>query len=476
MATRSAAAVKRAIGDTSEEGQSGPKHDLGGEGGGDMPDMSGAWMKKVQEAYDGMKASVYAPTLQQELQFWSAYEEQAIAGGSKLEEASKQLHAKRLEIQARMGIDLNEAAKAEARDSIAVGRHSASEKLDVAREEERLTVALYKEGSAQARAAHSATLAAENAALEESRSLLEKDVDAREGTALRKIEAEQAFIQFQREQGILSVAESIAALQDSERRKLDILLGSIDEKATIYADDLVKQREYENQIQQIQEEGAAKQAQIQRDLFQQTKATVGTFLAPIESAFTGMFDSLIEGTADMAKIVSGLWKGLAKAVIGELIRIAMQRIALAITESIVGKASALGLANANIAVAATGAAASVAAVPLVGLGAGMAAATTMTTFLEGITASLLGSAAGGWDLGRENPIAQLHAREMVLPAHLAERVRGMTEPGGGGGGGTTQVTVNVHGAIDGQSVYRVLTENSQQVLKAMTEFQRNGRF
>lgn len=39
------------------------------------------------------------------------------------------------------------------------------------------------------------------------------------------------------------------------------------------------------------------------------------------------------------------------------------------------------------------------------------------------------SAAGGADLGNSSPIAQLHPKEMVLPAHLAEGVRDMTARG-----------------------------------------------
>jgi hypothetical protein len=54
------------------------------------------------------------------------------------------------------------------------------------------------------------------------------------------------------------------------------------------------------------------------------------------------------------------------------------------------------------------------------------------------------SAAAGYDIPAGlNPMTQLHAQEMVLPAELANRVRAMAGgPGGGGGGGDTHVHIH----------------------------------
>ncbi len=51
------------------------------------------------------------------------------------------------------------------------------------------------------------------------------------------------------------------------------------------------------------------------------------------------------------------------------------------------------------------------------------------------------AAAGGWDVPA-NSFAMLHAREMVLPANLAERVRNMTDQGAGMGGGNSHFEMN----------------------------------
>jgi hypothetical protein len=90
------------------------------------------------------------------------------------------------------------------------------------------------------------------------------------------------------------------------------------------------------------------------------------------------------------------------------------------------------------AVAAANAFASTAAIPIIGpeLAPGAAEAA-----FASVMAFSLASASGGYDIGNENPLTQLHAREMVLPASIAQPLResiangSMSGDGGGGMGG-----------------------------------------
>lgn len=89
--------------------------------------------------------------------------------------------------------------------------------------------------------------------------------------------------------------------------------------------------------------------------------------------------------------------------------------------------------------------------------------------LAGVLAlgSSIASAAGGYDIpGGVNPVTQLHEREMVLPANLADRIRGMTD---GGGGDTYHVY-----AMDSEDVERFLRKNSRAVARAAQRGARNG--
>jgi hypothetical protein len=72
-------------------------------------------------------------------------------------------------------------------------------------------------------------------------------------------------------------------------------------------------------------------------------------------------------------------------------------------------------------------------IPIVGPELGAAAAAATFVAVEGFGA--LASAAGGYDIGAENPLVQAHAREMILPASIAEPLRGMIAAGGAAGAG-----------------------------------------
>jgi hypothetical protein len=86
-----------------------------------------------------------------------------------------------------------------------------------------------------------------------------------------------------------------------------------------------------------------------------------------------------------------------------------------------------------------------------------------------------GSAEGGFDIPPGvNPLTQLHASEMVLPANLAQGVRNMTNQGGGGGqGGDLNQTINLT-AWDGRSVVDMLGSNNRVIAQAVQTAMRGG--
>jgi hypothetical protein len=153
---------------------------------------------------------------------------------------------------------------------------------------------------------------------------------------------------------------------------------------------------------------------------------------------------------------------IATGVIGE--ETAVQTAATATQlaqQKIVGVA---GVAS-NAAIAATAAMASVAVIP----GWGWAAAPGVGASTYGLAMGYMASAEGGYDIpGGVNPLAQLHQREMVLPAKQADVIRGMADGGGAGGG----VTVHIN-AVDSHSVKRLFTEHGSALVKALKTQTRN---
>lgn len=83
------------------------------------------------------------------------------------------------------------------------------------------------------------------------------------------------------------------------------------------------------------------------------------------------------------------------------------------------------------------------------------------------------SAAGGWDrVPVDDAPALLHRNEMVLPANLAERVRGMTDQGGAGGG-VHHHHYNIQ-AWDSRSMRDTLRRNPHLLADAAMHAKRKG--
>ena len=89
--------------------------------------------------------------------------------------------------------------------------------------------------------------------------------------------------------------------------------------------------------------------------------------------------------------------------------------------------------------AAAGAFAATAAIPYVG--PELAPAAAALAYSDTMAFGALASAAGGYDIPSNiNPMVQTHASEMILPASIADPLRGMIAGGGRGGG--PNVTLN----------------------------------
>jgi hypothetical protein len=99
----------------------------------------------------------------------------------------------------------------------------------------------------------------------------------------------------------------------------------------------------------------------------------------------------------------------------------------------------------------------------------------MESSLIGMTGPLLASASGGFDIpAGVNPLTQLHEKEMVLPAHIAEPLR--QNLAGGGGMGGDQVHVHVH-TFDAHTFREYLAKPATQgeLARATNQMRRNGR-
>lgn len=109
-------------------------------------------------------------------------------------------------------------------------------------------------------------------------------------------------------------------------------------------------------------------------------------------------------------------------------------------------------------------------IPVVGPALAVAAAGATFAGVSAL-AGRVASAEGGYDIpAGVNPMTQLHEREMVLPAKQADVIRDLAD--GGGGGAAPEINIHIQ-ALDGQSVRRVLMQNSDALGAAMRAAKRN---
>ena len=144
---------------------------------------------------------------------------------------------------------------------------------------------------------------------------------------------------------------------------------------------------------------------------------------------------------------------------GDIARVASQDTAITAgktAEAAAGSTTVFGDANK----AASGAYSAVAGIPIVGPILAPAAAVAAFT---AVMAYDVFSAEGGFDIPAGlNPVTQLHEREMVLPASIAEPLRSGLAGGGNRAGGD----IHIH-AVDAASFQRLLSNNKGAVAKAL---------
>lgn len=157
------------------------------------------------------------------------------------------------------------------------------------------------------------------------------------------------------------------------------------------------------------------------------QAQTFNWLAATEAGFRRLFDAIKEGSVSAKSVMLGAFELIYAGVSDALAKMAGRWV----VEMLIGKVASIRAALADISASAAraGAAAfaSTAAIPYVGPAlapaAGAAAYSGAMSYAAGLTVA---SAEGGYDIpGWINPLTQLHAREMVLPAEHADTIRGL---------------------------------------------------
>ena len=302
-----------------------------------------------------------------------------------------------------------------------------------------------------------------------------------EGGELAQIEIARSAVALKKQLGQESATDLLAEEQGLADQVYQVKRDALEHELELYANEPKKVREINAQILALQQQFSVQLAQEDNAMTAEIAASWQGVEQVVGQAASGMFTGFLTGSqtflGTMGQMADGfvkLWAdAIAKTVehwvAGEVAKTGItaaesaKRVLLdaaAIAESLAKHAAAaLVWIATEGAKAAASAWTSVSAIPLVGwlMGPAVAAAT-----LAGVVAlgSKVASASGGYDIpAGVNPMTQLHAQEMVLPAHLANPLRDLLASGGGSGMGGG-APIHVH-AMDAQSFVQFAKRNPE---------------
>ena len=249
------------------------------------------------------------------------------------------------------------------------------------------------------------------------------------------------------EKGLLEEKKKLWASEPTERAKVDAALKELDQK---FVTDTLK-------IQETQLQADTKQWE--------------SVLKPIESSWNSQLRGLLSGTETFSQAMKKMFGDLVIAIIEKLESLAVAKLATSLASAFAGPSAAAMAALKDITASAAAAGAEVVAqlTPFVGYPAALAAGQAAEAGVMGTFGTQAGVAAfetGAWEIP-DKMMAQLHPGEMVVPAAPAGNIRNFAQGAGGAGGGGGGDTHNHYwSAIDGPSVHRFVTQNSDMIARS----------
>ena len=314
---------------------------------------------------------------------------------------------------------------------------------------------------------------------------LEKMVDTKIAMAQRETDEKKHQLDRQYQLGQISAANQIAQELALDQELLKLEQSYFDQYRAIASKLPEQKQQIANKILQIEQKTNLAIKRDQEKLADENIKSWQGFLSPVTKQMTSALSQMLQGTMSFKQGITSIFQSILSSIeskiaqmvadwaAGEAAKLNWSKmfqqlmIAFGIASAEESTAAAetnaaelavinVGKATSNTAEGATAVAAGAAEVSGVyGLITGPAAAAAYFGIMSPYIAAA--AASGGFDIpAGTNPITQLHAQEMVLPAHLAEKVRGMTS-----GGGSTNISIH---ALDTKSF---MSREGRKVIKGL---------
>jgi hypothetical protein len=286
----------------------------------------------------------------------------------------------------------------------------------------------------------------------------------------------------------ISADQAIADQLQIENAKFKRLSDELQAEAQADNATLEMRKQLQNQLDAVESQHFAKVRQLNQEAVAETMRSWQEMLTPISNAFSSSLSGMITGQENFRQALARIGDSIVSDFVNMAVKRATNWIAGELTmtsastagdaartashdaaivegqaaSAAAGSASVFGDANK----AAAGAFSAVAEIPIVG--PILAPAAAVAAFAA-VMAYDVFSAEGGFDIPAGlNPVTQLHEREMVLPASIAEPLRNNLSGGRGGSGGGD---IHIH-AVDAASFQRLLSNNKSALAKTLRAAQR----
>lgn len=255
--------------------------------------------------------------------------------------------------------------------------------------------------------------------------------------ALADVDVRQSAAQLEVDLGRSTKAELLEQERAFEEERYAIREEALQRQLQLAArsnDDPVKVAQLNAQIEDLERAHQERLRAIDNQAAVEQQKNWTGLTNSIKGNFTSSINSMLKGTQTFASGVHGLFISVVDSITGMFVDMGVQWVATMIKNLITGKVTAVSTIAAHAAEAGAAAYASTAAIPIVGPVLAPAAAATAYAGAMSFQAGV--AAAQGYDVPiGVNPVTQLHQQEMVLPAELADVVRGMAGSGARSGGG-----------------------------------------
>lgn len=408
---------------------------------------------------------------QDELQFWR--DKLAITVSGSNDNLAVRKRIADLQLQINKDAFENELGKLKAQE--AAYKNNTEAKLAILEQEAVLIKQRYGQDSKEYQDAQRAMVDVRRQAAEQIKQIAMLQAQAERQARQTSIELERQAADLELQLGTISREQYLEKLKQFEDQRYEIAREALLRRLELAKSDPDRSptevQQIQNEIEALEQQHTLRLGEIKNSKkADQAEPIVNTMKAG-EAAMAQSIENMINRTQTLRQAMASIWKSISQTIIAEIAKIIARRIAMWATE----KALTMAGIGADAAKAGTGAASAVANIPYVGPILAIAALASVFGSVSAMSSRVpSASAAGGFDIpATMNPVTQLHAREMVLPAKYADVIRAQAEQGGGGGGDTHHWQIN---AVDARGFEDMLMKRggADVLIRALTERKRNG--